>query len=1297
MTPPLPDPGVIKAAMASPRWSALVRVDATVQDIRLWDPSLLRETRVLVPIDVQALYVDPTNTAAHVSLPFGLTEPDGKPAAPMPSPFDPGTPRVPGVYLHWAMPDALLRGSLTRQPDGATNRLGLPALPDRWLVLRMLVMSGAPSVQTTGWVILADTGTVVPLDDWHGEQALPPAARHTVASAKLTGTVGGSPQWASTYDAVVDRFAFYDSLSVLSGSSGPSTEGNQVGYLVTGWWSQAALDPLDAARTDASLHDTLDGLGWHLAATAGDPQPGIELRTVDALKRASLGLVTGARYDAHGAALGVRPGLLAGGGSSDTTSAIADAITPTTRFVSAVTPFADLAQRVVTAEPRFPRSTLLHGMVHGVPFTGPVDPSLVNQPAPTDLSIELGHQGDDVAATVASDGFGESEPESRRAAERLLSAFSGHLLDRLATADGLVDVEEHEHASAFTALSGGTLGTDRVKMGDASAPLTAGAPGRSTANRQAAAAAALNETRISWAGRTRFELEPDDGVALRRQVLEWTAPQPVTEPASEVREIARPAPRYHVPSPPTVAVRGLKRSMRQRSTKLHSPDEQLQVRWPSQVLRAPSLALLATVLPAVPTGAVPPEVVALSREALLLNPYLAPWLARVTADDPTTRAQGMDGKAIQTRFFAESAMRYGAQATYTGRSTFLGADLGELAAIQVADQLRRYSIYEGVEPSPVAVTAWSQPWQPIWLEWEVAIAETDDLPAWTLGQIDLEPPEAVTPTGRVLSATGRSVLTTGVAATMAAAITDWLAAEEARDVAGTGELDQAEQDALASLRSRLDTFDVLSVVLDGLRDQLLGVPYLDGRTEKPVPDDSIPELLLRGELRITRARLVDAFGQVVDLPDVGDPGLPARDEVDTPMPALRIRPRLTVPARWLFRFVDPAGPAADAPEARLDQVDTTQTVNPVAGFLLPDHIDEALEVFDVAGNPLGQLLHEPFGGGVVWEPAPGRPLPQDAGPLEGLGPQQLLVGHLAAGVVAADAVHRGGRPAQPETESCLSAMLRAVDTTLWSVDTYAALGNEHIAGLVGRPIAVVRARLSLDVQSDVDQLDLSDPDKLVRREHAYRDLAALSFPVRIGELTRQDDGLLGFFVDDDYLHFHVVDKVVASSAFVSGRGQGQLGTYGETPAADQLGTAPLTADFVVAEDELHVHPGQTVTLTLLMHPAGRVHLTSGVLPRKSLALQRDWVAPGLTVMAPSARIGPVLVDPARIALPLISSFGKDQLWTRRDTPLTWKDDPILAATQTALLPDLPHEVQEGYIRIAPAPPPGASGATAGGG
>jgi len=1281
------DPGQLREAIVSPRWTALARTDLDIADIGTWDPGLLRESRLLVPIDVQALYVPKGNSEAAVRLPFALTEPDGQPAATMPEPLASGTPREPGVHLHWTMPDALLRGALAQRPDGATNRLALSALPDRFVVIRIVAATGATTASTRGWVLCADTGTVVPLESWKGEQALPAAARHTVAANELTGSAGGSTQWASTYDAVIDRFAFRDPLDDIVTAA--AIEGGQVSYVVCGWWSHAELDPLDAARTDASLHDELDKRSWHLADAANDPMPDVERRKIDAVRRDTLDLATGERYaqlDVSSPVIGQHAARAATAGAAlDPGARIRAAIEPTVSYTTAISPFADAARRIVATEPRFPRSTLLHGMVHGVPVAGALDKSLVNRPAPTEVSIVLGHQGDDAAATVATDGFGETGTDARRAAERLLSAFSGHLLDRLATPDGLVDIEEHEHASAFTSLSAGTLGTDRVKMGDASSPLITGRPGRSAINRIDEATAVLSRPMITWAGPTRFELQPDDGFSLRRQVSEWTAPRPVTEPASEVREIAKPAPRFHVPSPPIVAVRGAKRSMRQRKTSMHSPDAQLVVRWPSQVLTAPALVDLAAIVTSIPSGALPPEVAPLAREAILLNPYLAPWLAAAAA-----AAKGIDQGLMQTRFIAETVMRYGADTVFSAHSSFLAGDAvtidpAAVAGAAIADQLRRHSAFVGVEPSPVAVTAWSQPWIPMWLEWEVALTENDALPAWTLGPIDLEPPATTTATGRVLTAKGRSVLTTGVATTMASSIQSWLTAEEARDKTSTGELDPANQAALANLRSQLDAFDVVSAALDGWRDQLLGVPYLDGRTIKPVPNDEIPELLARGELRITKARLVDAFGQVLDLPDATTPGVPARDEIAAPTTALRVRPRLTVPARWLFRLVDPAGKADDAAEARVDQVDTAQTVNPVAGFLLPDHIDEALEVFDVAGAPLGQLLHEPFGGGVTWEPAPGRPVPAGAGPLEALTARQQIVGHLAAGLVAADARQRQGRVAQPETESALSALLRAIDTTLWTVDSYAGLGNEHIVGLVGRPIAVVRARLSFDVRSDIDELDLSDAGKLATRQQAYRDLAALAFPVRLGELTRQDDGLLGFFVDDEYGTFHIVDKVVASHAFDSGRGKGHLGTYGTTPKVpDQV---PITHPYVLADDELRVHPGQTLTLTLLMHPSGRVHLTSGILPRKSLQLQRDWVAPGLAVMAPSARVGPVLIDPAKVSLPLISAFPKDQLFTRRDSPLTWKDDPILAATQTALLPDLPHEVQEGYIRIAPAPPP----------
>jgi hypothetical protein len=55
-------------------------------------------------------------------------------------------------------------------------------------------------------------------------------------------------------------------------------------------------------------------------------------------------------------------------------------------------------------------------------------------------------------------------------------------------------------------------------------------------------------------------------------------------------------------------------------------------------------------------------------------------------------------------------------------------------------------------------------------------------------------------------------------------------------------------------------------------------------------------------------------------------------------------------------------------------------------------------------------------------------------------------------------------------------------------------------------------------------------------------------------------------------------------------------------------------------------------------------------------------------------------------LPKVASFPADQLFTHRDTPSTWRDDAILAATQSALLPDQVPEVQEGWIRVAPNPP-----------
>jgi hypothetical protein len=98
-------------------------------------------------------------------------------------------------------------------------------------------------------------------------------------------------------------------------------------------------------------------------------------------------------------------------------------------------------------------------------------------------------------------------------------------------------------------------------------------------------------------------------------------------------------------------------------------------------------------------------------------------------------------------------------------------------------------------------------------------------------------------------------------------------------------------------------------------------------------------------------------------------------------------------------------------------------------------------------------------------------------------------------------------------------------------------------------------------------------------------------------------------------------------------------------------------------------------------PGGKVHHTAGVTPRKDIALLRSWITEPLGRIAPSFRVGPVLVDPETIRMPRVSSYDPEQVFTRRTGPETWRDDPIVAASQQALLPDVPAEAQEGYLRV----------------
>jgi hypothetical protein len=419
---------------------------------------------------------------------------------------------------------------------------------------------------------------------------------------------------------------------------------------------------------------------------------------------------------------------------------------------------------------------------------------------------------------------------------------------------------------------------------------------------------------------------------------------------------------------------------------------------------------------------------------------------------------------------------------------------------------------------------------------------------------------------------------------------------------------------------------------------------------------------------------VDCFGQFVDLGGSSDTNLADPNQWLKSEPVhvvgredlAAMPPRFTSPARLWFRFRDASGADQDA----------TDAISPVAGYLLPNHLDGALEFFDDSGANLGVVRPDPAAG-VVWEEAPGQP--STLGKSPGRAISNSYLGGVAQGLVdwgVADAT-----PGAPQDEDALSALLRILDSTLWSIDPFGHVGDEHMSLLVGHPIAVLRAQLRLDVKEPVT------PDVVNQT----------SIPVRIGALVHWQDGLMGYFVNDDYRTLYCADAAVAGFARQIGPGVGFLRQIDQVPDYYQnfsndlganvtKGNTPVTHPYVDSSGVLLIQANQTVNLTLLVEPHSVVHATSGLTPRKEIGIRRNWVSDALAQLSPTFRFGPLLVDPKRIRMPVSGDIQGVWSWDHRTDVSTWTEDSVVNSTGDASIPPDPSKGQEGWLRIVPKPP-----------
>jgi beta-lactam-binding protein with PASTA domain len=665
----------------------------------------------------------------------------------------------------------------------------------------------------------------------------------------------------------------------------------------------------------------------------------------------------------------------------------------------------------------------------------------------------------------------------------------------------------------------------------------------------------------------------------------------------------RSAPRAWQAVDPAFVLLGAGRSAKHGGDGFHSPTGRLVCRMEGDTVTAfgvagadpgdGALVLPEDALTGFPASyGVPSQVGALLVELACLDPGSAPDLGAATATDASPVA------AARARWWAAFD-----------------------PAVLASDALSGSHV-AGVLPSPVGVTAPTRPWTPMVLEWEcVYLPSAKGAHDWPLGEADFEAQalDAASEQAPGRMIVGRALLAPGPAAMLAQA------AGESPDVAPADALGGTFGDLAARLRG-----ESTAATVGRLEDNDHTEPDAAPRAEGFVA-------LRAGHLRLSRLRVVDAFGQVVGL--MGD-GVPNPVDIGlggglrTPgQPALAaLKPRFTAPARLLFRFTD----AVDAVPGKSD---AGSAVTPLCGFLVPAPGDGTLEFFDGDGLRCGRLRGDDVRG-TAWEEEPGQMATVGVRPSR-MVPNPVL-GRMADALLDAGVAARLDPASDATQASALDILLQVLDITRWTVDLTGRAGDEHLSLLLGQPVAAVRATVRLDVQ------DPRQPPELL----------GLTQPVRLGNLAHLQDGLLAYFVGDDFRHVHVVDPVIAALVDASGG----------TPYID------AAASFDIA-------PNVDVPLLLLMSPGSDVHVTTGLVPQKRIGLMREWTSPALSRLSPVLRVGPVLRDSAATRLPVAADIRGHWLFHHRPHAGDWASDTVVSASTQALFFETLPEACDGWLQV----------------
>ncbi|MEU5304268.1 hypothetical protein ACH4YO_31425 [Streptomyces noursei] len=1263
----------------------------------------MSDTRaLLVPVEVSAMAATDklTNKSAE---PFYRWVPKfynrEKLVSPEPEPFntiDLKGDQARGVYLHWRLPDALLRGRMDLSSGkGMDAGLTFPAIPNRWLVLRYFRPADGSSLPPAGgWLVHSDyldrmKGTVPFLHQGRDTKlgtSIDLTTRDWVETGVtpfLTAAGPGLPDFPVFQPYNANVLSFHDPLNDLV-----TTDGT-VSYLVVGWYSAADADPLSAAQIKSLLEfrgefgqyaTDQDRFTAALGALGWECEPGTE-----AVQRSLyVGTALGLAWRVAGLPESDLPtdpkGTLTvavGNSAADARSALRDGATEGNRLLleafdhgvldeldDALTDggrdiMDDAAHRTWFA----PSPAGFTWQIVNKPGTEPPPPSEEEAAAERAWLTQL---------NADQQAFDDGVRRLAVLRERLYDLWWAH--DRKGASSGF-------KSRCAAQLNPGENGLAKQVRAQKEACFGAD----DTGGLRAA---------IPW-GNTPAELEASIAAYRAQHKL------PTGEPLAAHRDVKRvPAAPYQRSTDPVVLISG-------KGARMAPPRSgPLRCQMPHRLLEKVALEGGTPSTPTtVPTA--PAELSSVTSQldwapvtALLTHFAVLEEAARLVwpTGSPDNRPRGPlrqlkhDGKALK------SVDRDGSEGEW-----------------------------------PEFADLWRQPWQPLYLLWAVHCYA---LPVRT-GQGDT----AVTH----WEFGGRDYRWNGTGAKQVQIVKGRSRLSSLPGFAVRGRAEEyisryvTDENLAKTLRAQADSEhnrNQISQSLDGITAWLAqrqGAHHfdpLDGTSKEllttepvianPAVDESLHHFdpVRSAQLVIEELTLVDQFGRICKAINEKNPSQihPKRSAAILPGPDPHAPDEPLVPDRsvagWKYRFAELRPRLQQPARARLEwlrRTDDDKPVsvdvqpadpahNPVCGWLVPNPREKSLLVYAGNGTGLGELhVAGPADDQRVdWIPLPGSPWltrEQVIAAPDTFTPAHPHLGGLVRWLLKTP--QNSERKVPAEGPPAFRDLLAVIDLALRTIAHPAQHADPHWTLLAGRPLAVVRARLRIELAAP--PLYDATWDRLLAGPEATDGnvLREVRWPVRLGDPHRASDGLVGYFTADPSGN---TGEVTPYHRMFTGYRAGTPESSFPTPIDAAADPRVLAAH---AENSSAAPGANTAAwLTMLVDPWATVHAHTGILPAVAAQLPEMFVRGPMAALAPALRTGPLLAGvvpgetvpgagtPAgpSVALPTSAAWQGIWSWAER-TPsgsaATWSDLPLSDTNSGVHPPGSVPMARTGFLKLTP--------------